>query len=104
MIYQCIRRHYQNEESPIADDLSRYRDFFALFGDFKGYVEFFLLQDLVSEDFSKVRFFMPFDNFTTSALPKTVESYEEFRKRSIAFIEARGKRMLQSVAAMASAA
>ena len=46
---ECIRRHYQREESPLSRTLSSYREFFELFGDFRGYVEFFLLQDLVAE-------------------------------------------------------
>ena len=43
---ECIRRYYKNEKSPLSEVLTRYADFFAIFGDFKGYVEFFLLQDL----------------------------------------------------------
>ena len=57
---ECIRRHYVGEPSPLSDTLARYADFFGLFGDFRGYVDFFLLQDMVTEDNSAVRFFMPF--------------------------------------------
>jgi len=49
--------------------------FFGLFGNFRGYVEYFLLQDLVTEDRSVVRFFTPFANFTTSPVPEGVEAY-----------------------------
>jgi hypothetical protein len=68
---ECIRRHYLDQWSPLASMLSRYADFFALFGDYRGYVRFFLLDDLVTDDGS-VRFFMPFDNFGPpgSAVPK----------------------------------
>ncbi len=51
-----------DQDSPLAPTLSRYADFFALFGDFRGYVSFFLLDDLVTDDGS-VKFFMPFDDF-----------------------------------------
>lgn len=34
------RRHYAGEVSPLSDTLGRYSDFFALFGDFKGFVKF----------------------------------------------------------------
>ena len=68
---ECIRRHYIGESSPLAGCLSRYRDFFSLFGTFKGYVDFFLLQDLVAEDGSDVAFFLPFDDFRTPSVPKT---------------------------------
>ena len=98
---ECIRRHYSNEKSPLSDVLARYGDFFSLFRDFRGYTEFFLLQDLVSADSCTVAFFTPFENFTTSPLPKTVEAYDAYRQLAITFIEARGKRMLQACASMA---
>lgn len=40
---ECIRRFYSGGESPLYKTLLRYRDFFDLFGDFPGYVDFFLL-------------------------------------------------------------
>jgi hypothetical protein len=60
---ECVRRHYAGGASPLSDTLQRYGEFFALFGDFKGFVEFFLLQDLVTDDFAEVRFMHPFDDF-----------------------------------------
>src|SRR4051812_46540710 len=60
---ECIRRYYRGEESPLYNDLARYGQFFGLFIDFKGYVDFFLLQDLVSDDYSAVHFFSPFIDF-----------------------------------------
>jgi hypothetical protein len=30
---ECIRRHYANESSPLAETISRYAEFFALFTD-----------------------------------------------------------------------
>ena len=69
---ECIRRHYLDEKpNPLGKTLALYNDFFELFGDFVGYVEFFLLQDLVDEVTSTVEFMMPFDNFTTSPVPGT---------------------------------
>src|SRR4051812_31497882 len=47
---ECIRRHFLGKPSPLDATLARYTDFFALFGDFRGYVDFFLLQDLVTVD------------------------------------------------------
>ena len=44
---ECIRRYYSGEQSPLSDVLRRYADFFTLFRDFAGYVEFFHLQDIV---------------------------------------------------------
>ena len=93
---ECIRRHYSNETSPLTDTLARYADFFRLFCDFRGYVEFFLLQDLVTEDCSAVRFFSPFDDFRTSPLPGSVSEYLDYRQLAMSFIEARNRRILES--------
>ena len=43
---ESIRRHYRDAWSPLADVLARCRDFFAAFEDFRGYVDFWLLQDI----------------------------------------------------------
>ena len=91
---ECIRRHYSGLDSPLDATLARYADFFALFGDFAGYVSFFLLDDLVTDN-HRVNFFMPFDDFHSSAVPKDVSAYREYRRRSIEFIEARNRRIKQ---------
>jgi hypothetical protein len=93
---ECIRRHYRNERSPLSDTLARYADFFGLFGDFRGYVEFFLLQDLVTADCSAVKFFMPFEDFDSSPLPATIEAYRAYRQLATEFIEARNHRIRMS--------
>ena len=73
--------------------LSRYSSFFSLFEDFRGYVEFFLLQDLPTEDFEQVRFLMLFDDFATPSFPTDLETYLSYRERSIAFVKARNDRI-----------
>jgi hypothetical protein len=93
---ECIRRHYSSENSPLGETLERYADFFGLFEDFRGYVEFFLLQDIVVEDFSGVKFFMPFDDFNTSPLPASREAYVDYKQHAIEFIKARNRRILES--------
>jgi hypothetical protein len=93
---ECIRRHYRDERSPLSDTLARYADFFSLFGGFRGYVEYFLLQDLVTEDCSAVRFFTLFEDFTKSPLPESVDAYRAYRQLAVAFIEARNHRILLS--------
>lgn len=93
---ECIRRHYRNGSSPLGETLERYADFFGLFGDFRGYVEFFLLQDLVTKDFSTVKFFAPFDDFNTPPLPASREAYSAYKQLAVDFIEARNKRILES--------
>ena len=76
--------------------LTRYSDFFGLFRDFRGYVEFFLLQDLVTPDSSAVTIAEPFGNFSRSPVPSTVGEYRAYREASIAFLEARNQRILRS--------
>jgi hypothetical protein len=71
----------------------RYLGFFALFHDFNGYVDFFVLRDLVTEDCSRVNFFMPSDDFNSPSTPKDRDAYEEYRRRSIEFVEARNRRI-----------
>jgi hypothetical protein len=90
---ECIRRHYLGEPSPLADVLLRYAEFFALFGDFAGYVKFFLLDDLVEDDGQTIRFFHPFADFSTPAVPKDRDEYLEYLRLSNAFISARNRRI-----------
>jgi len=40
-----------------------------------------------------VKFFLPFDDFKTAAVPKDVDTYREFRRRSIDFVIARNHRI-----------
>lgn len=96
---ECIRRHYDNDASPLSGVLGRYASFFDLFGDFRGYVEFFLLNDLVSEDFATVRVSAPFDDFRGSPIPKSVGEYKAYEIAARAFIAARNQRILGSAVA-----
>ncbi len=96
---ECIRRHYAREKhrsreaNPLGEVLDRYADFFALFGNFRGFVEYFLLQDAVTVNCGAVIFSTPFDDFTTSPIPQTLEEYREYRQRAISFIKARNRRI-----------
>ena len=58
-------------------------------------MEFFLLQDIVAEDCSAVRFFTPFEDFTTSPVPEDFSGYLRYRQLATEFIEARNQRILQ---------
>jgi hypothetical protein len=58
---ECIRLFYIGKDSPLSKTLNRYNNYFQLFTNFKGYCEFFLLQDLILDDDSKINFFLPFD-------------------------------------------
>jgi len=90
---ECIRRQYVGESNPLSETLARYANFFGLFGDFAGYVDFFLLQDLVDEVTSTVRFFTPFEGFAASPLPRPFNAYVAYRERAMEFIDARNHRI-----------
>lgn len=93
---ECIRRHYNNGTSPLSDVLMRYASFFELFSDFRGYVEFFLLNDLVSDDFSVVKISAPFDDFRGPAIPTNSDEYRTYESDALRFIEARNQRILKA--------
>ena len=88
---ECIRRYYAGIPSPLTDTLIRYDDFFQLFVDFEGYVDFFLLQDLVEND--EVLFFHHFDDFKTPPDPKNVEDYYAFLGATNGFFAMRSQRI-----------
>ena len=99
---ECIRRYYddpsnlENEYNPLGKTIDVYSYFFALYKDFRGFVDFFLLQDLVTDDYSSVRFHAPFEKFETYPFPRTVETYRAYKQKASDFIEARNKRILAS--------
>jgi hypothetical protein len=90
---ECIRRHYLGGESPLAGVLERYREFFALFETFEGYIEFFLLQDLLREEGEEIEFFLPFHGFQSSPLPASPDAYLEYKAAAMEFLRARNQRM-----------
>lgn len=92
---ECIRRFYVDDtDTPLGGTLSLYREFFALFGDFGGYVDFFLLQDLVTQSRDQVRFLLPFYGFIGSpGIPADVNAYSRYRMASTQFVNARNARI-----------
>jgi hypothetical protein len=91
---ECIRRHYLSMDSPLREVLDRYGNFFDLFIDFRSYVDFFHLNDLVSSDCSKIRFFIPSEPlFESSGLPSDVAHYLEYRANSMNFVRLRNLRL-----------
>ena len=56
-------------------------------------MEFFLLQDLVTDVAGEVKFSMYLDDFTTPAVPRDIETYKEYRRLTIEFVKARNGRI-----------
>lgn len=89
---ECIRLFYLGQQSPLYNTLLRYKNFFDLFENFTGYIEFFLLDDLVDEN-QQIKFYLPFDNFETKPAFAAVEDYLTYKNRVIDFIKSRNKRI-----------
>jgi hypothetical protein len=94
---ECIRRYYLNENSPLSDTLRRYKNFFELFGNFQSYVNFFLLQDLVTEDFKSIKFLIRFDNFKPPTVPTNLDEYLAYKDLAIKFVHNRNKRIILTI-------
>ncbi|MET2983927.1 DUF6994 family protein [Aureibaculum conchae] len=96
---ECIKRFYENMQSPLSKAIERYDDFFALFESFDGYIDFFQLQDFLTKD-REVNFALPFDNFNRSPLPLTAEEYNDYRVHTLDLIERRNRRILNKLKEM----
>lgn len=90
---ECISRFYNNEDSPLASTLRRYSEFLNLFVNFKGYIDFFLLSDFV-DDNNQVVFVIPFDEFSRSPWPTSIEEYQRYKNLTIDIINRRNNRIL----------
>lgn len=90
---ECIRKYYLNESSPLYDTLKNEKAFFDLFVDFKGYVDFFFLEDCVSSDYQSVNLWLGNGEFTYNPLPETVEDYLSWIARNLEFVRKRNQRI-----------
>ena len=90
---ECIRKYYKNEDSPLNETFERYKQFFNLFESFKGYVDFFLLQDLVTSDYLSIKYFVPFESFEDYPLPNDIEEYKQYKYNLSNFVSSRSQRM-----------
>lgn len=89
---ECIRLFYLELQSPLYETLKRHEDFFSLFDNFLGYVNHFLLNDLVDEN-QNIFFYLPFDNFKSKPKFADVNDYLIYRENVLRFIKARNRRI-----------
>ena len=98
---ECIRLYYLGENdkliNPLGDVLNRYDNYFKLFLDFKGYCNFFLLQDLTYDNFTKIKYFLPFTGFTSKPLPSSVDEYGIYKNNCIDFVNSRNNRIIEYI-------
>lgn len=96
---ECIRRHYLGRaDSPLADVLAAYGDFFALFEDFEEFVDFFHFQDLVTADYESIQFYLPFEDFSRGGTPLTTDEYVACMEATLSLIKRRQHRMAKWIA------
>lgn len=89
---ECIRLFYEGQNSPLHDTLLRYKSFFDLFESFIGYIDFFLLNDLIDEN-QKIKFYLPFDHFQSRPTFSDAEDYLSYKKGVVNFVQSRNKRI-----------
>lgn len=86
MTLECVKRYYENPQNceycynPLWTTIKRNEEFFSLFVDFSGYINFFFLQDYLNSEMEVIRFFddcMDKDgNFSKKyPLPQNTEEY-----------------------------
>ena len=93
---ECTRLHYAGAQNPLQGVLTQNSSFFKLFESFAGYVDFFLLQDLVSPNYDSINFFIPIErNFESSPLPENKEQYMQYMHGSNNFTTKRNERIKQ---------
>ncbi len=93
---ECIRLHYQRMKNPLEITFNSPVNsfFFSLFKDFQGYVDFFLLQDLVDIQYEKVSFFTQIEKpFEKSPIPETAAEYREYKRATLEFVRLRNQRI-----------
>lgn len=90
---ECIRRYYDfsNRKSPLLDDIEKNRPFFDLFHDFRTYVDFFFLNDLVDDNYNVISFTECID--FEHAYPKDRDEYKMYLKHMMDFYISRNKRI-----------
>jgi hypothetical protein len=93
---ECIRLHYLGKPNPLENVLNQNSSFFKLFESFAGYVDFFLLQDLVNPDYELIYFLPPIKQvFESSPLPENKVEYLQYMQSSTSFTLKRNKRIKQ---------
>ena len=91
---ECIRLHYLGMSNPLQEVLTQNAAFFKLFENFAGYVDFFLLQDLVNANYESINLFIPIKQmFESSPLPANKEEYLQYMKSSTSFTAKRNERI-----------
>lgn len=92
---ECLRRFYGGQPSPLNTAFERYEDFFQLFQSFRGFVDFFLLNDFVSPDYESCIIAPCFESFDSehSPVPTTAAEYRAYAEATLQLVTARNQRI-----------
>lgn len=94
---ECIRLYYDGiidkKDNPLGDCLERNSEFFDLFTDFRGYTDFFFLQDCVADDYKSVCSWLDTKRFVDNPLPENADAYLDWLRGQLMFVEERNKRI-----------
>ena len=91
---ECIRRYYAGEETPLDKAFENSKEFFKLFVDFKGYVDFFFLQDCVDESYH-VKLWLNSTFGESLPMPHNMNEYMQWIDAQLDFVEKRGQKIAQ---------
>ncbi len=93
---ECIRAFYNREKKmenkgmqPLLDAVWANSMFFDCFEDFRGYVDFFFLQDCVDDDCMPIRYLQ------YTKLPRTLDDYDLFIEKELEFLKKRNRRIVE---------
>jgi hypothetical protein len=90
---ECVRRHYAEDESPLTPVLEDAAQFFDLWPDWRTWIRWWLLDDLVDAK-GRIHWFLPFTEFgREQAWPSTSQGWRAYRDRCVEFIDRRAARM-----------
>lgn len=94
---ECIRLYYLREESPLFSTLKANENFFNLFADFEDYVDFFYLQDLVFDKYSKIKYFNQFKDLYNVPYPQTIQDWMDLYDNQLDFVRKRNQRIKEDM-------
>ena len=80
-------------DSPLNSVIASDAGFYDLFVDFKGYVDYFFLQDCVTEDYAEVNIWEGNSSFTRNGLPDTIDGYITYIDNEKRFLHNRNNRI-----------
>lgn len=89
---ECIKNYYEGKGSPLSWVIEADREWFEQFVSFSGFIDFFLLNDWVDEQYQVI------DQLGTGEiLPQTVEELETWYERMEDLVNARNQRIEQYI-------